>query len=75
MTVSIEIPDHVAADLEHVERQSDFAEAHPLSLAQRVVMCVSYALYSCADPEEATEFDRFVDLGLRLAAIQPSSNE
>jgi hypothetical protein len=75
MTVSIEIPDHVATDPERVEQRSDFTDAHPLSLAQRVVMCVSYALYSCGDTEEATEFDRFVDLGLRLAVIQPSPNE
>lgn len=74
MTVSIEIPDHVATELERVEQRFDFA-IRDLSLSQRVATATIYALYTCGQTDDPNELDRFVNLALQLASEQPFSNE
>lgn len=70
MTVTIELPDHVAAELESVEQQSDVAKTYPLTLPKRVASAVAYSLFSCRDTEQQTEVEHYIDLALNLVAMQ-----
>jgi hypothetical protein len=71
MTVSIALPKRIVADLERIGNPGQ--PSLKLSRPQLVATCVAYALYSCRGTEGPGADDDFVDLALRLMALQPSS--
>jgi hypothetical protein len=71
MRVTLEIPHHIAADLQRVMRRS----YGDLPLPQTIATCIAYSLASSSKAKHPDANRDFADLALKLIAMQPRSHD